>query len=103
VGAEHRPYLAHLRHHDADQLPSESDAVASLLGSVGWSLIVELVDAVHGEAVNRLLFASTGSEGKVLDQAEYARLLGFLAGLKQFRVAAEAYAMHAERVRSKEE
>jgi hypothetical protein len=102
VGAEQLPYLAHLRRRDSDTLPSESDAVRQLLGSTGWALLEELLDAVHGEAVNRLLFASAGAEGKVLDQAEYARLLGFLAGLRQARVAAEAYLEHAERVRRKE-
>jgi hypothetical protein len=39
----------------------------------------------------------------VLEQAEYARLLGFLSGLGQARVAAEAFLMHAERAQSKEE
>jgi hypothetical protein len=39
---------------------------------------------------------------KVLDQAEYARVLGFLAGLQQFKAAAESVLIHAERVREKE-
>ena len=63
----------------------------------------ELIDAAHGEAVRRLLFAHAGSEGRVLDQAEYARLLGFLAGLMQARVAAEAVITHAEREQKKED
>lgn len=103
MGAEHLPYLAHLRkRHDIDALPSDVDAVRDLLDSLGWALLTSLVEEVHGETVGRLLFASTGAEGKVLEQAEYARLLGFLAGLRQARVAAEAYIEHAERVRKKE-
>lgn len=64
---------------------------------------MSLIDEVHGEAVARLLFASAGAEGKVLEQAEYARLLGFLSGLRQTRLAAEAFILHAERVRHKED
>lgn len=64
---------------------------------------MDLLEQVHGEAVSRLLFAHTGAEGRVLDQAEYARLLGFLAGLRQSRVAMEAVLKHAERAQSKED
>jgi hypothetical protein len=53
--------------------------------------------------VDRLLFSHAGTEGRVFDQAEYARLLGFLAGLDQARVAAEAVIKHAEREQSKED
>jgi hypothetical protein len=103
VAAEHRPYLAQLRHRDSDALPSEADAVAQLVQTPGWQIVAELIEAAHGDAVSRLLFAHSGAEGRVLDQAEYARLLGFLSGLRQARVAAEAVLLHAERVRSKEE
>ena len=102
MGAEHRPYLARLQRHDSDALPSEVDAVRQLLGSKGWELLMRLLDDTHGDAVKRILFASAGAEGKVLEQAEYARLLGFLSGLQQARVAAEAYIEHAERVQRKE-
>jgi hypothetical protein len=103
VGAEHLPYLAHLRkRHDSDALPSEVDAIRTLLGSTGWELLMSLLETTHGEAVQRLLFLSAGAEGKVLEQAEYARLLGFLSGLRQSRVAAEAFIEHAERVQRKE-
>jgi hypothetical protein len=74
-----------------------------MVDSPGWELICELVDAAHGDAVRRLLFSHSGVEGRVLDQADYARLLGFLSGLGQFRVAAEAFLMFAERERKKEE
>lgn len=69
----------------------------------GWRILEELIEQVHGEAVSRLLFASAGIEGRVMDQAEYARLLGFLAGMRQTRVAAEAVIKHVERVQSKED
>jgi hypothetical protein len=101
--AEHRPYLAHLRHHDHDRLSGEVDAIEQMLRSPGWRVLTELVEHVHGEAVNRLLFSHTGSEGVVLEQAEYARLMGFLAGLRQYRVAAEAFVIRAERARNQEE
>jgi hypothetical protein len=103
VGAEHRPYHAHLRRRDPDRLLADRDAVSALLASPGWQVLEELTDAVHGTAVDRLLFSHAGSEGRVLDQAEYARLLGFLSGLGQARVAAEAVITHAEREQSKED
>jgi hypothetical protein len=100
--ADHRPYLAHLRHHDLDRLPVEVAAIEQMLRSDGWRVLTELVESVHGEAVTRLLFSHTGSDGAVLEQAEYARLVGFLAGLRQFRAAAEAFVIHAERVQRQE-
>ena len=69
----------------------------------GWHVLEELIAEVHGTAVDRLLFSHAGSEGRVMDQAEYARLLGFLAGLEQARVAAEAVVKHAEREQTKED
>lgn len=103
MGAEHRPYIAHLRSKDPDQIASEIGAIEQLLEHPGWVLVHQLVDAVHESAVERILFSSSGAEGRVLEQAEYARLLGFLAGLSQARVAAEAYQLYAERVHNRED
>jgi hypothetical protein len=103
VAAEHTPFLAHLRKtSDPDRAFADASAVRDLIDGPGWALVNELLDQVHEEAVTRTLFAHAGSEGRVLDQAEYARLLGFLAGLRQVRWAAEAIVIHAERVRAKE-
>jgi hypothetical protein len=71
--------------------------VRDLLDSPGWRLVNELIDQAHGDAVTRLLFSHAGLEGRVFDQAEYARLIGFLSGLQQARVAAEALIAYAER------
>ncbi len=103
MGAEHRPYLAQIRTRDPDRVASEAELIRQLREHPGWALANDLIDTVHGTAVSRLLFASAGAEGRVLDQAEYARLLGFLAGLRQVRVAAEAYELHAERVHDRED
>jgi len=106
MAAEHLPYLAQLKRRDkvsdADRLPFEADAIQQMLASEGWRVLTELVEYVHGEAVSRMLFEHAGAEGRVLEQAEYARLLGFLSGLRQTRVAAEAFLIHAERVKTKE-
>jgi hypothetical protein len=106
MAAEHLPYLAHLKRRekssDGDRLPNEVDAIERMLDSEGWRVLTELVEYVHGEAASRLIFAHTGLDGRVLEQAEYARLLGFLSGLRQARVAAEAFLIHAERVKTKE-
>ena len=103
MGAEHRPYHAHLRRRDPDRLTADRDAISQLLTSPGWRVLEELMAEVHGNAVDRLLFSHAGSEGRVMDQAEYARLLGFLSGLDQARVAAEAVITHAEREQSNED
>ena len=73
-----------------------------MLTSTGFKLVEQIIEEAHGDAVTRLLFGHAGQEGRLLEQAEYARLLGFLSGLRQFRWAAEAFTEHAERVRSKE-
>ena len=103
MGAEHRPYLAHLnRREDWDTIISDHTAVQQMLASDGWRVVTELVSDVHDEAVTRLLLGHAGSDGRILEQAEYARLLGFLSGLRQTRWAAEAIIEHAERVQRKE-
>lgn len=103
MGAEHTPFIAHLRRHgDYETALSDRDAVQAMLDSRGWTLVMDLIDSVHEEAVMRALFAHAGSEGRVLEQAEYARLLGFLAGLREVRWAAEAIVLRAEREQAKE-
>lgn len=103
VALEHKPYIAHLRRRDSDALPSEREDVHALLSHPGWLLVMDLIEQAHGEAVARLLFAHTGATGQVLEQAEYARLCGFLAGLDQARVAAEAVVAYAARVQTMED
>lgn len=103
MGAEHTPYLAHLRHNGTETMISDRDAVRIMLDSRGWQVISDLLGHVHEEAVTRTLFAHAGSDGRVLEQAEYARLLGFLSGLTQTRWAAEAIVLFAEREQAKEE
>jgi len=102
VGLEHRPYLARLRGSDFDTIIADRDAVQAMLDHPGWQLVERLLDETHADATTRLLFGHAGSDGSVLEQAEYARLLGFLSGLKQTRWAAEAFIEHAERVRQQE-
>jgi hypothetical protein len=102
VAAEHRPYLAHLRNKPIDSTATDAGEVAAMLDSHGWRVVMDLIDEVHETALTRLLMEHAGIEGHPLDQAEYARLLGFLSGLRQTRWAAEAFIEHAERVRIKE-
>lgn len=103
MGVEHRPYLAHLKSGDIDTVLSDREAVGQMLASPGWTLVQDLIDDVYEQAITRLLLAHAGVEGKPFEQAEYARLLGFLSGLRQTRWAAEAFIEHAERVRRKEQ
>lgn len=102
MGLEHRPFLAHLRDSDFDTIIADRDAVKAMLDSPGWAKVEALIDSAYTDAITRLLFQHAGAEGVVQEQAEYARLLGFLSGLKQTRWAAEAFIEHAERVRRKE-
>jgi len=103
VAAEHAPFLAHLRKFgDYESALSDRDAVQALLDSQGWALVDELLTRVQEEAVLRALIDHAGTSGRVLEQAEYARLLGFLAGLRQVRWAAEAIVMRAERAQEQE-
>lgn len=103
MASEHRPYLAYLsKNGDAGTALAARDAVAQMFAMQGWTLVQELIEEVHGQAVTRLLLSHAGSDGHVYEQAEYARLLGFLSGLRQARWAAEAFIEHAERVRKKE-
>lgn len=102
MSAEHRPFLAHLRNGNTDSVLSEREAVTQTLASPGWAIVEGLIEEAHADAVTRLLLSHAGTEGKVFDQAEYARLLGFLSGLRQYRWAAEAVIEHAERVRKRE-
>lgn len=103
MGAEHLPYLAHLRKDgNHERAIFDRDAVVAMLDSTGWAIVSDLLDQVHEEAVTRVLFAHAGSDGHVYAQAEYARLLGFLSGLRQTRWAAEAIIEFAERERKKE-
>lgn len=103
MGAEHAPFLAHLRKYgDYETALSDRDAIQTLLDSRGWTLLTDLIDSVHEEAITRSLLDHVGASGRVMEQAEYARLLGFLSGLRQFRWAAEAFVMRAERAQEKE-
>lgn len=100
MAAEHRPYLAHLR--GREDVLSDAGDVRQMLDTPGWHIVSELLDDVHATAVTRLLMSHAGSDGVVFEQAEYARLLGFLSGLRQVRWAAEAVIQHAEREQAKE-
>jgi hypothetical protein len=102
VAAEHTPFLARLRRNDTDAVASDSDAVRAMLDSRGWQLVNELIEGTHEEATTRLVFGHVGTDGRILEQAEYARILGFLAGLRQTRWAAEAFLLLAEREHDKE-
>lgn len=103
MAAEHAPFLAHLRKFgDWESAITDRDAVQAMLDSPGWQLVDELLARVQEEAVLRSLIDHAGSSGRVLEQAEYARLLGFLAGLRQVRWAAEAFVLRAERAHEQE-
>jgi hypothetical protein len=74
-----------------DELRAAAAKVQATLDSEGWQLLRSFLTRAHDDALTRLFQGSGGANGKVLEQAEYARLCGYLAGLLEPQTAARAY------------
>ncbi len=88
------PWLARLvRDFDDrdDELRAAAAKVQDTLNSPGWQIITGLVEAAQKDATSVLFNGHRGGSGKVLEQAEYSRLCGYLAGLGEPLSAAQAY------------
>jgi hypothetical protein len=85
-------------HPDDDELRAAAAKVRDTVNSEGWQLIQALVDTAHSDALARLFEGHRASNGRVLEQAEYARLCGFLAGLLEPQNAARAYEQAVSRL-----
>ena len=96
-----RAYTAHLKRWDEDYSLLAAKQVEELIHHPGWNHLTRLLDEAHGAAFDKVLGLHTGDTdvAKILEHAEYTRLIGFLAGLKQVTFAAKAFAEHAESVR----
>ncbi len=99
--AAETPFVNHLQRWEDDDLRVAAKHVADLLDSPGWKALTLLLDEVHGTATSHLLLSHAGARGEVMEQAEYARLVGFLSGLTQPQIAAGAFHTAAERVARK--
>lgn len=99
MAKEHTPYLNFLARQyaeDDDSFVIAAERVAELLDSPGWKVVTELVEDARTSTATNLIMSHAGSQGKVLEQAEYARLCGYLAGAKELQVAAESFALALE-------
>ena len=90
-------YLNILARWDDEQLRLAAQQVADLQAQPGWEKLMGLLKVVEDNANARLL--GTAFNDKILEQAEYTRLLGVLAGLKQPQVAADSFAAALEKLR----
>ena len=99
--ADELPYVNRLEHDwDPEVLETAAGHVAALAEHPGWHALTQLIEEAHAEAWTGILAGHVGKQGRVLDQAEYARLLGFLAGLNEFQAAQRAF--HAADTRRRE-
>lgn len=95
------PYIAQIeKWDDEDTSLTAAKQVEQLTQHPGWTQLLRLLDAAEKNALDRLLNMNTA---RVPEQAEYARLTGFLAGLREPTVAAKAFQVYAERVTRRNE
>lgn len=96
--ADEQPYLARLEREGwAERLELLGEQVKALAGHPGWQALTELMDEAHEDAFTQVLHGHSGAAGRVLEQAEYARLHGFFAGLGEYRAAQRAFLVADER------
>ncbi len=93
-------YLNILRGWDDDALRIAAEQVEGLRAHPGWLHLLALLGVAEQNALNRLL--GSAFNDKVLEQAEYSRLLGVLAGIKQPQVAADSFAAALEKLRQRD-
>lgn len=89
---EYRQFIAEMRRWDSTKLFEAQRAIADLKGQPGYIVLEELVRSVLDRYEKQLRY------GGVLDQAEYARVLGSMAGMESLLEAANAVLFQAEKV-----
>ncbi len=93
-----RLYLNRLKDREDDQLATEAEQVASLADHPGWQALTRLVSDLHDDTYRALI---SGHRSSTMEHVEYARSLGFLAGLGEHQAAMEAFAVADERRRER--
>jgi hypothetical protein len=94
VASEHTGYLNLLnrRFKDDDEgLRAAAGQIQALIQSPGWLVLKGILDDVHSDYFKTLILGHT--RGQVPSQAEFARATGFLSGVSQSQIAAEAFAI----------
>ena len=92
-------YISILRDYDDEELRLAAEQVASLQRQPGWGKLMTLLTHAEKRANARLM--GSAFNDKVLEQAEYARILGVLAGIKQPQIAADSFAAALEKLRQR--
>lgn len=90
---EFNSLLRHLKGMDSDELFGAAEQVESLMRHPGWEVVTGLVDALTRAGY----FTLKQANGR-LEQAEYAAVLGKLAGLEILAQVPKAVLLSAERV-----
>lgn len=102
MAAEHIPYVNLIKRRygtDDEQLRLAVGKIAATLNSEGWKLLNEIVSEAHAASTKNLILGQSAIRGAVPSQAEYARAVGFLAGVEQPQVAAESFDLALQALR----
>ena len=90
--SQHRPFTARLRDWDSERLFTADRQVRELIEHPGYRVVLDLIGAANESAQTRM------KHGPIMEQAEYARAHGLMAGLESVKSAAESVLIEAERV-----
>lgn len=99
----HKGYLNLIRRQfpEDEQLRLAAGQVKALMEQPGWQVVMDLVAAAYDDYYRNKLLGPAAMRGPVPTQAEFARGTGFLAGLEQPQVAAEAFEQALEALRER--
>ena len=92
-----KPFVNALKGWDEEESIVAAKQVEQLLAHPGWEALQKLIAQAEESTLDRLMATRT------LEHAEYAREFGYLQGLREPRVAAQAFLTHAERVTRRNE
>lgn len=81
---------------DDEALRAAAAKVQDTINSPGWLILKDILGDVHESYFKTLIL---DIRRQVPSQADYARATGFLAGLEQPQIAADAFSQAAEAVR----
>ncbi len=95
-------YVNRLARMDPDELARVAEWVDKLDDHPGWQAIVTFVNETYAQQWQTIMAAHRGPSGRVLPHEEYARRLGFLAGLNEIGAVKEAFAAADERRRERD-
>jgi hypothetical protein len=95
------PFLERLKRQYVDkddELRAAAAKVQETMASPGWRLLWDFITDAEQDALARLFAGHRGANGAVMEQADYARLVGYLSGLREPQGAAEAFELAVRRL-----